>query len=507
MIENAFCKKAEILSMLPELVENTFGIAQVRVVEQIKPILDIIIDDIKCFVEYPYVEKYFRDSFYTFFSKKHHLVDRNSFRLSFFKSSLEEDRFFEIKDSEIQESFLGFISLRPTKFKIIGHSFLSPLLLKNNNFVCCLSHKKVSILGRRLNIFGFPYCSQDNEAITCSEASIINLMDYFGNKYPEYSIVMPSQIGKILSKQSFKRQLPSPGINTENISYVLKKLGFGPIVYSRVSGNESDLYEEKEFKDILYMYIESGIPLIATLSSKNGYHAVLVIGRENIDKTINYKKGLFSSFGGKKKYNFSEAFNKLLIMNDNHPPYEIVDYSAPIFDKGVKSDYHLDSFIVPLYSKVYLEAFQFKIYFFMVIDSLEKYLKNDKFIEEKEEYIFRFFLTSSNSYKSYLAKSKGISKSFKLLTVNKSMPKFVWVGEIIKGNTISDVQSIESVILVDATESGLYGHLIFATNSKYLIMKNLDKEQELYKIYEFNEEKLYTFSNNLRGDHSQWQNL
>jgi hypothetical protein len=67
---------------------------------------------------------------------------------------------------------------------------------------------------------------------------------------------------------------------------------------------------------------------------------------------------------------------------------------------------------------------------------------------------------------------------------------------------------------VDATESGLTGHLIFATDSRYLIIKNngffnVDNEQDglnkRYQIFDFGKEKFYTFANNLKGSHTKWQ--
>ena len=365
MITCDFIHKLQIYDVLPEFVEDKFSIAQDKVIEQIKPIFDKLSDDIVCFVEYPYVDKFYRDSFYSFFSKKHNTYDRNSIRVSFFKDKLEVNSYFKYDNNdEVEELFLGYITLRPTSYRIIGHSFIDPRALKDNSFVCCLSKKSVLINGRKLFINGFPYISRDNESITCSEASIINLLDYFGNKYPEYSILLPSQVNKILSKQSYQRQLPTHGLPTENISYVLKKLGFGTVVYSRDNKNLShSIFAPDEFKELLFIYIESGIPIIATLSSGNNYHAVLVIGREDIDKDLIYGKDILFIKRSNKIYYHSSVFNKLLVMNDNHPPYEIVDYLNPIYDTSNERYYQFQSFIVPLYSKVHLDAYQFKQFF------------------------------------------------------------------------------------------------------------------------------------------------
>jgi len=516
MIITEFLKKEDINQIIPEFVEEVFNIDRARVKEQLDPIIDILKDEITCFIEYPYVDKFYRDSYYSFFSKKHTSYDRNSIRISFFSDKLNVEEYFKFENTEIEKYFWGFISLRPTTYSIIGHSLISPIALKSNNFVCCLVRKTVLIYGKKLSVYGFPFCSQDNESITCSEATIINLFDYFGNKYSEYSTILPSQVAKVLSRQSYQRQLPAHGLPTENISYVLKKLGFGTVVYSSdLNKKAKDIYNPDEFKDLLYTYIESGIPVIATLSTNKSNHAVLVIGREDIWEDIKYsKKGFFKA--KRKQYEFSEAFNKLLVMNDNHSPYEIIDFDKPIFDSDAQSFYRFKSFIVPLYSKVHLDAYQFKQFFHIVIDSLQTdpQTKHIQFNDINEEYIYRFFLTSSKSYKNYLSNSNSISNEFKSITIDKAMPKLVWIGEIIKGNTISLNQVVQSIIVVDATESGFTGHLIFATNSRYLIIKNSeffnagneqDSLDKKYQIFDFGNEIFYTFASNLKGGHTKWR--
>ena len=522
MITTAFLPKSALRSVLPEFVEDVFNIDRERVVEQLEPILEILKDEVMCFIEYPYVDKFYRDTYYSFFSKKHNLYDRDSIRISFFNEELDTDNYFAIENTEIERYFWGYISLRPTTYRIIGHSLISPKALKENGFVCCLVKKTVLINGKKISIHGFPYCSQDHESITCSEAAIINLFEYFGNRYSDYSIILPSQVTKILSKQSYQRQLPSNGLPTENISYVLKKLGFGTVVYSSDEDKEAEedaegIYKPNEFKELLYMYIESGIPIIATLSTGESHHAVLVIGRKDIKEEITYidvEKKWYKKRHA-KQFEFSSVINDLLVMNDNHAPYEMVNYLQPVEDKETKTFYKFKSFIVPLYSKVHIDAYQFKQFFNIVIEELKGNIETNhiKFQEEDSDNIYRYYLTSSKSYKDYIANSKTITDEFKSLTIDKTMPKFIWVGEIIKGNKIDHEQQVQSIVVVDATESGLTGHLIFAANSKYLIMKNTeyfgsDPEQDRpnkYRIFSFGNEIFYTFANNLKGAHTEWQ--
>jgi len=464
MIESFYLSKNSIREELSAFIDERFKIeGELYYDLQIKPIFDILDDKIAFYFEYPYVEKYYRDSFYSFFSKKHKSYEKNCIRISIFKDQIKEDDFINFTDNYLlQENFLGYITIRPTTYRIIGHSFISPKALKVNGFVCCLSTEEVLINGNKLSISGFPYISQDNESITCSESTILCLIDYFSHKYSEYSLLLPSYISKILSKHSPERQLPSKGLPTDNISFVLKKIGFGTVVYSN-DKKSKNVFSKRNFREILFAYIESGIPIIAMLSSKQHHHAVLVIGRKNINKDIKISHSLFKK---KKCRPISDALNKVLIMDDNQPPYKLVNYKSPIYDIESKNYYKFKAIIVPLYPKIHLEAYQFKTIFFDVLDILHKNL-DITLVPKNKKFILRYYVTSCKSYKHYISTSTHLSVQFKSLIIDTAMPRFIWVGEILLGDTIHLNQEVHSVLVLDSTESGKSGQLVFA--SKWIL--------------------------------------
>jgi len=491
-IDSKFLSKKDLLSNIDDICSK-LSTSLIKIdkdsvaVRELERLLESINDDLICFMEFPYVEKIYRDSFYSFFSKKHSNYNRDSIRISFFKKDLENiDDFYTAKDEDVNGCFLGYITLRPTTHRIIGNSFLNPLALKNHNFVCCLCKKTVLINGRKLSVNGFPYSGQDGESITCAEVAILNIMDYFGHKYPEYSTILPSQISRILSKLTHERQLPSTGLSYQNISYALKKLGFGTKIYSY---NETDIYAKADFREYLYTYLESGIPVILLLTNGDNGHAVLAIGRKDIDSDNTQR---IENYSNKTDISFSDFFDEILVMNDNDVPYKLVNYENPI------DDFQLSSFIVPLNSRIYVDACQFKELFYKII--LELLEKGINLIPSPNN-IFRYYLTASKSYKNYIAQSEGISLEFKKMVVEKTMPKFIWVGEIISGNTLNKKQNVEGIIAVDATETGLSGLLMFAANSEFLIMK-----QDEYFIVKFdNKLKFNRFAHNLKGEHLEWK--
>ena len=127
-------------------------------------------------------------------------------------------------------------------------------------------------------------------------------MEYYGNKYAEYTPVRPSHIIKLLKNNVFERQLPSSGLTNDQICYLLKKLNFQPVV--RPISDDAGGYAE------IGSYVESGIPIVLTINNIEEYdegnvnnliaHALLCIGHENvvpdaIDAALAEKKDGFPS--------------------------------------------------------------------------------------------------------------------------------------------------------------------------------------------------------------------
>lgn len=427
--------------------------------------------DITCCIEYPYIDTYYRDTYYSFYSKKHCSYSRYCFRISFFSNEVTEDNFYDI---DLSEKFYGYMVLRPTMQRVIGYTFLSPKLFIQHNFVCCLCKKKVSIYGKKLIVVGFPFCGQDGEAVSCAETSLIMMMDYFSHKYNKYSQLLPSQILKILSRYSNERQLPTRGLPSEMLSYTLRKLGFGIRTYTRqYEDADCDVYSDEEFKRLLYIYIESGFPIAVCTDN----HTYLIIGKE---------------------CKLGEADIKLVTINDNDRPYSLVEFNHDI-----------TSFIVPLYEKIYLDAEMIKID--PVIESLESEFSDLKVKQDGMKYIYRYFLTTSRSYKDYIISSN--LKDSREHFVCMAMPHFIWVCEMIDVNQIMDGNlgrsPVSNVLLFNATEGNTsLNYFIMAKLSDKIIVRTTDNSQyhrKIYKRFDGNKDIFYTFDRNLKGEHSKWQ--
>ena len=99
-------------------------------------------------IEYPYVDELYRDTYYSFYARKHVSYNRFCFRLSFFKDDVNEANFYDI---DLTDKYYGYVVLRPTQKRIIGYTFLNPSIYSNRNFSICLCERASFIKGRKVD--------------------------------------------------------------------------------------------------------------------------------------------------------------------------------------------------------------------------------------------------------------------------------------------------------------------------------------------------------------------
>lgn len=436
-------------------------------------LLDELNDELFILIEYPYVDKVYRDSYYSYFSSKHQKYFRDCIRLSFFNEKIIENDFRNIERFKfLQDKFLGYVIIRPTFPSIIGRSLLKKEVFAKSDFVSCNYVGNVLVNGVKLVVQGFPHCSQDSETITCAETTIWSLMEYFGNRYPEYKPTLPSKIIEVLNKYSDQRLLPSNGLTINQISFALKDFGFGTHIYSR------EAYD-KELEEIISIYVESGIPIIARVDNDKISHAILIIGHEKDGKNIKVNKGnrLKIRFV-EENYNcidYSKIERKYLVQDDNLLPYRLINLNDPFEhynneEEDNESDFkwgQINSIVAPLYPKIYLEAVKARK---LAINILADSGFGHKF---SSNFIFRFYLASSRSFKFHIASIREMKNKQKNYIVDMPMPKFIWCAEIYEpGDFRKNVAS--GLIILDATEASENEQdaLLFAGYPSQIILKS-----------------------------------
>ncbi len=455
-------------------------------------------------IEAPYVDKVYRDSFYSYYSSKNQYYKRDSIRVSIFSEQIFASDFRDIsKKEELQNKFMGFIVLRPTEPSLIGRSVISPKVLKIKNFDIVTTSIRTTVNSIKLSVDGFPHSSQDGETISCAETTIWSLMEYFSNRYSEYKSVLPSTIIETLNRVSTERQVPSKGLNIQQISYALREFGLGTKIYSQSEFGTS-------FNNLLSCYIESGIPVVVAMENRhaggNIGHALLCIGNEpptnnQVDALV-AKKFMDVSLTNKYRakniilHDYNDLNERYVFIDDNHPAYQPNYLNSPSANYLPNNPHwancEITYFIVPLYTKVYLEAFEAQNFIF-------RFLINDPFtLHDNSEVFIKIFLTSSRSFKDWLATNGTFDEDVKTLIIETSMPKFIWVGELSTKELIK-TNHADGIIILDATEANtMYNKplIIAAYEGNYITFASDSNEIKKFNLSLGN---YSTYHNNLKS--------
>lgn len=469
-----FCKLSELLPKYSQVFANELRIPIGVVRADIKRVIDNLQENLHCCVEYPYVDEYYRDTYYSYYSRKHFAYSRYCFRISFFSNRVTEDNYFSISDDG---DYFGYMVLRPTPRRIIGYTFLSPKIYKNNDFSICQCEHLTSVMGKRQVTNAFPFCGQDGEMNLCSETSIVMLFDYFSRRYNKYSRQLPSNVVALHNENLANKLQPSRGLDVGTANSLICSMGMTTrridLATKDFPADNDIVFDRDDFYNLLHIYIDSGFPIYASTAN----HSFLIIGRENAL--------------------FCQGPN-LITVSDNEYPY---------FKWDEKEQNEIESFIVPIPENVLLDANKInvkEIYDDFCHDSNTPYI-----LKEGVQYYNRIFLTTSRAFKQYIVSSK-ISNESKKTIVSIAMPKFVWICETLKTNdTKKDISKIPvvSTMLLDATVYPMANnHLLMVKTQETLIIPdedNIGKTEKNYIKKEY-QEILFPFNNNLKGKHNGW---
>jgi hypothetical protein len=437
-------------------------------------------DRITVVAENFYVDKRYRDTYYLYYSQKFMNIPRDCVRLVFFDGRVAPDKFFESPpagrerqtavEDELNKALIGFLVLQPIPQGNIGHTILNPEKLNVRGYIRQGTFK-LTLLGRKLSVAGFPFSQQDAQVLSCAETTIYHLMEYYGGRYPEYRTIMPSEIIAIAREDSPERVLPSSGLQYEIVTDIFTRMGFSPVMYS--SGIRwKEFGPPLSIKDILHYYIESGIPLAIALKKQGEPHSIIGIGHGEPDygKLKNSVRIKIYSAGaddnepmpaGKYFYlaDSSSAVSEYIVMDDNLEPYAAWDAvnARKEGETGTSPAETIDHIMVPLHKRVFVRAEDARVIFihllqnFTLADKIMEAYSDLNFGTEKNPMIFRMFLTTSRSYKSFKT-THTADDAMRKQYMRMRLPQFIWIVELSDLAHCREHLALAEIVL-DATAS------------------------------------------------------
>lgn len=443
---------AELTNALIEAMKSQFGwgdkLSRTKVQHIETKYFSVLNPNLVVVVEYPYVDKVFRNSYYRYYSAKAQSVSRDCIRLSFLIDTMPSLAGTPMIPDIWTNQYRGFMVLRPTELNPVGRNGISPSIYKDNDFVICKTNLPSSVNGLKVSVEAFPASSQDSETMVCAETAVWALMEYYGNRYAEYSPVRPSHIIRLLKEKSFSRQLPSKGLTCEQICFLLKNLNFQPILHP-IANNKDGLCSISSF-------VESGIPAILAISNigddgkckeaKCIVHAIICIGHQNIqEKAID--NGVAEKISSFDVLDYDTLEKKFVFIDDNYPAY-CMDFLTSPAERYTDNSWkacRIRHAVFPLYEKILLVP--------SLVKTMAKQYLGICHIKQGEEVTIRTFLASNRSYRNYVCRNN-MPQHLKDRILNLYLPKFIWVVEISTRQGLKHNYA-EGLMLFDATEPTL----------------------------------------------------
>jgi len=404
------------------------------VIEQLKAGLDPRCK--KVLLETHYNDKDYRSTYYHYYAKKGYRYATSCARLHFFDDRVQllnrSELRFAIKepDESPNETYFGYMVLRPTRENTIGRTVIAPSAIAGFHGALIQADHKIHLLGHKLVVAGFPYMSQHADISVCAHAACWSILRHYSERFSKYAEFLTYDITRMAHEFDPGGLVPSTGLHVGHAERVFASAGTFPVLVFKKGIGEGLFYNQ------LFAYLESGFPLFAEI--KRIGHAVTIVGHTGFGRKITKSAPCHFAY---------DMVEQLVVVDDNFLPYKAVERPA-----GIDDDYGADdvtAFIVPLPDKIYYPAEN--------ADTLAVVLATEEHLgfnhDSLGEPIIRYFLTTAAHLRSFMNKHRSQFDPVLVgIAMELSLPQFVWVIEIASPNQWAN-GTVATRVIVDATAS------------------------------------------------------
>lgn len=365
-------------------------------------------------VEFMYVDKDYRSTYYNFYAKKGLRYSPFCVRLHFFDSCVEFDAdtlTLSATPRDVAAHYFGFMVLRPTTVYTIGRTVLSTRLLEGFAGQIAGAWHKVHVLGISLKVWGFPWMFQHRDIAVCAHVACWAILRHYSERYSLYAEHLTHDISKMAYGFDPGGLIPSRGLTLLHAERVFSAARTYPVMVVKANDDKGSFYRS------MLAYIESGFPLFAALPDKR--HAIAIVGHGPMQDKLPSGKDT------KPLYYASDFIDGLIAIDDNHAPYRSIGSTVQL-----PLDYTVDSikaFVVPLPDKVFYPA-----------ESVEKYAlkltESGYFgvgIPPDETPVIRYFLTTAAAFRRFIAGGRSeFPAPLVAAALQLPLTQFLWVIEV-----------------------------------------------------------------------------
>jgi hypothetical protein len=365
-------------------------------------------------------------------------------RLHFFDNAFTEAE-FETEllrddndiDAEISKHYLGFIVVKPIPLNIVGFT-----LLRTYGRLQSFEHRhfwgirkyKVHLFGKRLQIDSLAFQEQDHVLAACATTSIWTVLNKVSGEH--YHVLRsPSQITKDADQTSTdgSRLFPNKGLSVLQICQAILNSGMVSEVHLGTphDGVKFKVCNHETIKEIIRAYSGAGVPIII----------IAQVPFEGVAKTHSFTASGFMDSDMEiqpavEGPNFvAQRMQKLYVHDDQWGPFVRLTFSSDGYgvttpwtnDNGEPA--YISALIVPLFPKVRI-CYQEVRLLVIGIDGLFKSLFP---ASEEGSLAWDIRLKFSEEVKADV-RASDLEQQKKVKFITTSLPKYVWVASVYKGD-------------------------------------------------------------------------
>lgn len=216
-------------------------------------------------IENSYTDRDFSIDYSKYYVTCFQKYERICKRLHFFNINFSEEDFnlmlkdpgaAELKPTQLQDSYLGFIVIKPLPETFFGRICLKVWTENGRRQIFCLKPYIANLYGIQLNVESLAFQEQDAVTSKCSSIALWTQFQITSFKY-QHSIPAPVEITESATIRAPKESRLFPhdsGLTLLQMAEAIRSIKLEPLVYEQL--------DEETLKLLIYAYVRSGIPIV-----------------------------------------------------------------------------------------------------------------------------------------------------------------------------------------------------------------------------------------------------
>ena len=228
-------------------------------------------------VEEEYVDRDHAVAYARCYARSFRAFERRCTRFHFFSSEIgwEELLAYGKKATgKLQRTYLGFSVLRPKAQSGVGRTVLPLLGASKQDFFPCKGDFHIDLIGHRLHATGTPFVERDHRVAACATSAIWMATMATSHRYrdlPFLSLTEISEGALDLRLGTDGQPIETMGLRIWEIQRALNRIGYDSVTYDKPTSSAWA-------RDLIYKYLDSGIPPILLIALGGGLHAITAVG-------------------------------------------------------------------------------------------------------------------------------------------------------------------------------------------------------------------------------------